>query len=229
MRFWPAVTVKLVGGGPNPAMFTLSINALDVLVSEFPSPSKRAVMECDATPSADVIRVATALVLSVPVPMGELPSRNVTVPTGAIPAVVTVAVNVMDWPPMIGFCEDASAVDVVRGAIVSASGEELLGAKFESPEYCATIESAPAGNDEIFSAACPAFNADVPSKTPLLKKLALPDGVPGAVVAMLLTVAVRVTGCPKIEVAAPEPSDVLVPAVPGGMTVVKIAWRAVPP
>ena len=130
---------------------------------------------------------------------------------------------------MIGFCEEVRAVDVVRGLIVSASGGELLGAKFESPEYCATIESAPAGNEELFSNACPAFTADVPSKTPLLKKATLPDSVPGAVVAVLFTVAVSVTGWPKTEVAGAEPSDVAVPAIPGGMAVIKIACRALPP
>jgi hypothetical protein len=47
--------------------------------------------------SVDIVKVATALLFSVPVPMGELPSRNVTVPIGAVPAVVvTVAVNVAD-------------------------------------------------------------------------------------------------------------------------------------
>src|SRR5258706_12607165 len=112
---------------------------------------------------------------------------------------------------MIGFCEEASAVDVVRGLIVSESGAELLGAKFESPEYCATIESAPAGNEELFSNACPAFTADVPSKTPLLKKATLPDGVPVAVVAELFTVAVSVTGWPKPKRAGRQPREEPVP------------------
>jgi len=113
--------------------------------------------------------------------------------------------------------------------MVSAKGKELLGAKFESPEYCATIESAPVGSEEILSAACPAFTADVPSDTPLLKKLTLPDGVPVGVAPLLLTVAVSVTGWPKTELAGAEPSDVVVLAVPSGMAVAKIAWRALPP
>src|SRR5260370_1296918 len=62
--------------------------------------------------SADVVKVAMPL-LSVPVPIGLPPSRNVTVPV-AVPdpgaTGDTVAVNVTDWPKTEGFAEEATAV-----------------------------------------------------------------------------------------------------------------------
>jgi len=47
----------------------------------------------------EVVKVATPLALSVPVPMPSGPHLKLTVPVGATgPEVVTVAVKVMDWP-----------------------------------------------------------------------------------------------------------------------------------
>lgn len=163
------------------------------------------------------------MTVPIPVPL----SRNVTVPVGAPPAeVVTVAVNVTACPPTAGLSDEVSAVDVARGLMVSATAEELLGAKFVSPEYCAKIECEPVVSEEIVNAACPALAAPVPSDAPLSKKLTLPDGVP---VAVLLTVAVSVIGCPKIEELCGEASVTVVFAVPGGNAVTKMACRALPP
>ena len=65
-------------------------------------------------PSAEVDTVATPP-LSVPVPIGLPPSKNVTVPVG-VPAPgatgETVAVNVTDWPNTEGFCDEVTAVVV---------------------------------------------------------------------------------------------------------------------
>ena len=76
------------------------------------------------TVKAEVVNVAMPP-LSVPVPMGLPPSRNVTVPVG-VPApgatAETVAVNVTDWPNTDGFTDEITAVVVsafttVRGAV----------------------------------------------------------------------------------------------------------------
>src|SRR5579864_2156589 len=70
--------------------------------------------------SADVLNVATPP-LSVPVPAGLPPSRNVTVPVG-VPAPgdtgETVAVKVTDCPNTDGFADDVTAVAVSALTIV---------------------------------------------------------------------------------------------------------------
>ena len=66
------------------------------------------------TASAEVVNVAMSP-LSVPVPIGLPPSRNVTVPVG-VPAPgatgETVAVNVTDWPKTDGFTDEVTVVVV---------------------------------------------------------------------------------------------------------------------
>jgi hypothetical protein len=54
-----------------------------------------------------VLKVATPLALSVPVPSGVAPSRNVTVPVG-VP--VPDAVTVTAWPKVDGLTLEASVV-----------------------------------------------------------------------------------------------------------------------
>src|ERR1700752_419363 len=76
------------------------------------------------TASAEVVNVAIPP-LSVPVPMGLPPSRNVTVPVGVpLPGATgeTVAVKVTDWPNTDGFVDEVtvvlvSAFTTVRGAV----------------------------------------------------------------------------------------------------------------
>ena len=67
------------------------------------------------TVSAEVVNVAT-LPLSVPVPTGLPPSRNVTVPVG-VPAPgatgETVAVKVTDWPKTDGLADEVMPVVVL--------------------------------------------------------------------------------------------------------------------
>ena len=79
------------------------------------------------TANAEVVNVATAA-LSVPVPMGLPPSRNVTVPVG-VPAPgatgETVAVKVTDWPKTDGFADEVTAV-VVSALVIVTSAIEVL-------------------------------------------------------------------------------------------------------
>lgn len=71
--------------------------------------------------SDDVVKVASPLALSVPVPSTVAPSLNVTVPVGESP--VTFAVNVTDCPTWLGFNDEVSvkvvgAVPTVRVAVL---------------------------------------------------------------------------------------------------------------
>ena len=87
--------------------------------------------------NADVVNVATPP-LSVPVPMGLPPSRNVTVPTG-VPAPgatgETVAVKVTDWPKTEGLADEVTVVVVF--VLVTTCGfpvsEPVLPLKLPSP------------------------------------------------------------------------------------------------
>ena len=66
------------------------------------------------TARAEVVNVATPP-LSVPVPIGLPPSRNVTVPEGTPAAGATgetVAVKVTDWPKIEALCDEVTTVVV---------------------------------------------------------------------------------------------------------------------
>ena len=87
--------------------------------------------------SADVVNVATPP-LSVPVPIGLPPSRNVTVPVGVpVPGATgdTVAVKVTDWPEAEGFCDEVTVV--VEFVLLTTCGfpvsDPVLPLKFPSP------------------------------------------------------------------------------------------------
>ena len=86
---------------------------------------------------AEVVKVAMPP-LSVPVPIGLPPSRNVTVPVGVpVPGATgeTVAVKVTDWPKTEGFADEVTAV--VVSALLTTCGlpvsEPVLPLKFPSP------------------------------------------------------------------------------------------------
>jgi hypothetical protein len=98
-------------------MFTVSDNAADVLAKSFASPAYPAVIECVPAARDEVWNVATALVVpaafNVPVPNCTPPSKNATVPVGAVvPVAVTTAVNVTGVPWTEGFTLDATVVPV---------------------------------------------------------------------------------------------------------------------
>ena len=83
-------------------------------------------MEWEATDRADVLKVATPLLLSVPVPRVVVPSLNVTVPVGVPLDEVTVAVNVTDWPNVEGLADDVSAVLVLTSLTTCETVADVL-------------------------------------------------------------------------------------------------------
>lgn len=102
------LTVKSGGG-----VFTVCAKAAEVLVPNVESPEYFAVIECEPALKADVANVALPA-LRGPLPMEFAPSRNETVPDGAPGEVLlTVAVNVTDWPVKDGLADDVTDVVVL--------------------------------------------------------------------------------------------------------------------
>ena len=89
-------------------------------------------MECEATVSVDVVKVALPEPSSVEVPRVVVPSLNVTVPVGVPPLEVTVAVNVTDWLKTEGLAEELTVVMVVNVFWTVCTVLPLLAAKSES-------------------------------------------------------------------------------------------------
>lgn len=77
----------------------VSVTAAETLPAKFALPLYLAVIKCAPTVSTDVVKVATPLVFSVPVPSVVVPSRKVTVPVG-VPELLDMiaAVNVTGVP-----------------------------------------------------------------------------------------------------------------------------------
>jgi hypothetical protein len=73
----------------------------------------------------------------------------------------------------------------------------VLGAKFASPPYTASIFDVPTGNDEVIKVAEPLLNVPVPSNVELSMKLTVSPS--GGLPALELTVAVKVTVSPEVE------------------------------
>jgi hypothetical protein len=92
------------------------------------------VIEWLPTASVDVVKVATALLFSVPVPSVVVPSRKATVPVG-VPEVLDliVAVNVTAAPLDAEAAELTNAVVVGAGVMVSVTAAEVLPARFALP------------------------------------------------------------------------------------------------
>jgi hypothetical protein len=93
------------------------------------------VIDWDPTASAVVLKVATPLAFSGPVPRLVDPSRKVTVPVGT-PLVdwgVTVAVNVTLWPAVTCIAEAVNAV--VVAAVVGAAVTATLTAAETDPAF----------------------------------------------------------------------------------------------
>jgi hypothetical protein len=93
-------------------------------------------MECAPVVSDDVLNVAEPLE-SVPVPITETPSLNVTVPVG-VPEpgeiTATVAVKVTLWPIAEGFTDEPSATETLPMLTTWLSVEDVLAEKELSPE-----------------------------------------------------------------------------------------------
>jgi hypothetical protein len=99
------------------------------------------VIECVPTVSVDVVKMATALPFSVPVPIVVVPSRKVTAPVG-VPRVVDVivAVNVTAVPLDAEMAELSRAMVVGANIIVSVTAAEVLPANTALPAYLQVIE-----------------------------------------------------------------------------------------
>ena len=89
---------------------------------------------CEPTVSVEVVKVATALLLSVPVPSVVVPSWKVTVPVG-VPEVleVIVEVNVTTVPLDAEAPELTTAALVAADVMVSVTAGEVLAGNLESP------------------------------------------------------------------------------------------------
>src|SRR6266542_1428077 len=136
-------------------------------------------------------------------------SLNCAVPVGVPAPEVTVAVKVTLWPKLEGFNEESSAVAVLAFATTCPPERlPMLFRKFASPLYSAVIVCVPAVKVEVVNvAAPPAFKATgAPRFVPLSLNCAVPVGVP----ALEVTVAVKVTLCPKLEGFNEESSAVVV-------------------
>jgi hypothetical protein len=115
------------------ALFTVSLDAADVLVLKLLSPPYTAVIEWVPTASRAVVNVAWRAAFTVPVPRVVVPSKKVTVPVG-VPApgalAVTVAVNVTARPKTELVGEAAVVVVVEAVFTVSVSAADVLAPKF---------------------------------------------------------------------------------------------------
>ena len=120
------------------AVFAMaSVNTAEALPAKVALPEYLAVIECVPTVSADVVKVATAPLFSVPLPIMVVPSRKFTVPVG-VPEVldVIVAVNVTGTPLAAEAAELINAAVVALGGaavMVSVTATEVLAVKLESP------------------------------------------------------------------------------------------------
>ena len=147
------------------------------------------------TVSVDVVKVATPLPFTVPVPSVVMPSRKVTVPVG-VPEVLDliVALNVTGEPLEAEAAELTSAAVVAAGVMVSVTAAAVLPAKFALALYLAVIECAPAVSVDVVKLATPLpFSVPAPSVVVPSRKVTIPVGVP---LLPGLTVAVHVTGVP---------------------------------
>ena len=89
-------------------------------------------MECEATASVEVVKVAWPVPSRVEVPNVEEPSLKVTVPVGTPPLDVTAAVKVTDWLNTEGLVEELTVVVVAKALCTVCTVLPLLAAKTKS-------------------------------------------------------------------------------------------------
>ena len=116
---------------------TVSVTGCEVLVRNVSSPRYWAVIELVPSGRLPVVRVATPLVFTVPVPRRSRPLKNWTVPVGVPwPGVdpVTVAVSVIGWPKTdeVGTAV-SNVVDDVDAVVFWVTGAEALPANVGDP------------------------------------------------------------------------------------------------
>ena len=185
------------------------------LAVKFVSPGYDAVIVWLPTLRAEVVKVATPLAFTVPVPRVAVPSMKLTVPVGTPePGATgaTVAVKVTDCPKAVAFEDELSVVVVLAWLTVCVKGLLLLSlaVKFVSPGYDAVIVWLPTPKAEVVKVATPlAFTVPVPRVAVPSMKLTVPVGTP-APGATGATVAVKVTDCPKVVAFEDELSVVVV-------------------
>jgi hypothetical protein len=127
-----ATMVAVVAAAATEVM--VSVIAAEVLLAEFALPAYLPVIECVPTASVEVVKVATPLLFSVPVPSAVVPSRKVTVPVGVPETLdVIVAVNVTGAPLDAEAAELTSTEVVAARVMVSETAAEVLAAKLELP------------------------------------------------------------------------------------------------
>jgi hypothetical protein len=107
------------------ALLTVCDSGDELLEVKFASPLYDAVMECGPTARDAVVSVAIPEASRDPEPRVVELSENVTVPVGAPPGEVTVAVKVTAWPKTDGFAEERSVVVVAGLSTVNRAALEV--------------------------------------------------------------------------------------------------------
>jgi hypothetical protein len=162
------------------------------------SPPYSAVM-LYALPTAkeDVLNVANPLPFKVAVPSVVKPFLKVMVPDGVPKEPVTKAVKVIDSPKTDGFGAAISTIALLALLTTWFTAELVLVTKLTSPPYSAVMLYAlPTAKVDVLNVANPLpFKVPVPSVVKPFLKVMVPVGVPEEPV----TVAVKVTDCPKTE------------------------------
>jgi len=147
-------------------LLTVCARAADDPGLKLPSPPYCAVMECEPTDRAPVLKVAWPL-LRVPVPRMVVPSEKVTAPVGVPPVDgLTAAVKVTDCPETEGFAEELTVVEtlplplVVEATVtVCVRPVDVLPLKLPSPLYCAVMECEATDNALVVKEAWPLLRA----------------------------------------------------------------------
>lgn len=169
-------------------------------------------MECRPEVRAEIVKDACPLT-RLAVPRLVSPSRNVTVPVGMPdPGAValTVAVAITGWPKIPGFGDAFTATVGTSRFTICVNGEEVFALKLLSPEYEAVMVCAPTANADVVNEAAPVESSvAVPMVEVPSRKVTVPVGVPE----VALTVAVKVSACPKTVGFLEETTAVVAPAV----------------
>ena len=123
------------------------------------------------------------------------PSENVTKPVGVPIPDETAAVKVTLVPSSAGLGVATRSVVVGAALTVWVTGKLELDAKAGSPLYAAVTTWSPTVRPTVETLAWPAVTVPTPSGVTPSEKATVPVGVP----AKDVTVAVKVTGAPKVE------------------------------
>jgi hypothetical protein len=123
-----------------------------------------------------------------------------------------VAVKVTDWPKTEGLADEVTVVVVLAWLTVWVKAGDVLGLKLVLPLEAAVSVWLPADSVVVLNVAVPLVRGTAGWAVPSRVKTTLPVGVPTPG-ATALTVAVKVTACPKTEGLAEDVTAVLVLAL----------------